>query len=259
MWKTIQLKENINTLIRVAGHLTELFAKSIYPDICVICGIPCEYVICPGCLGDIERFQHPLCLYCGLKSTQSVVRCDWCSSNDGLSFKKCRSYGPYGGKLRNVIHLLKYGGMRVTGGVLADLLFDLFVREFDNDGIDLVAFAPMHYMRYRERVFDHSFILASEFCRRAELPLFTGVFRTKPTVSQTKINNEMGRFYNIRDVFEVNDCNKVRGKRILLIDDVFTTGATSSECSRALIDAGCSLVSVMTVARTVPYNKDMEV
>lgn len=149
--------------------------------------------------------------------------------------------------------------MRAAAGGLADLLFDLFIREFTGDGIDLIAFAPMHNLKYRERVFDHSLILAWEFSKKTELPLFTGVFRTKLTVSQTKINDEMGRFYNIKDVFEINDRWKIRDKRILLIDDVFTTGATSSECSKALINAGCSSVSVMTAARTVPHNENMEV
>jgi len=206
----------------------------------------------------VERFQRPVCLYCGLKSTQNVLRCDWCSDNNSLYFNKCRSYGPYGGKLREVIHLLKYGGVRVAGRGLADLLFDLFIREFTDDGIDLVAFVPMHDLKYRDRTFDHSFLLAWEFSKRANLPLFNGVFRTKMTVSQTKISDETGRFHNIKDVFEISDHSNVRSKRILLVDDVFTTGATSSECSKALINAGCSSVSVMTVARTVPHNNNME-
>jgi len=259
LWKTIQLKENINTFIRVAGRLTELFTKSIYPDVCVICGVASECAVCSECLEGVERFQRPVCLYCGLKSAQNVLRCDWCSNNNSLYFNKCRSYGPYGGRLKKIIHFLKYGGVRVAGGGLADLLFDLFIREFTDDGIDLIAFVPMHDLKYRERTFDHSFLLAWEFSKKAELPLFTGVFRTKMTVSQTKINDEMGRFHNIKDVFEIRDRSKVRDKRILLVDDVFTTGATSSECSKALINAGCSSVSVLTVARTVPHNENREV
>jgi len=236
-----------------------MLAKSIYPDVCIICGVDSECTFCPECLERIDRFEQPVCHFCGLKSIQKVQKCDWCSNNKNFYFTKCRSYGPYGGLLKEIIHLLKYIGIRIAGKGLADLLFDLFMREFSEDRINMISYVPMHDMKYHERTFDHSFILAGDFSKRIDLPLFTGICRTKMTVSQTKINDEPGRFYNIRDVFEISDKIKVRNKHILLVDDVFTTGATSSECSKALINAGCSSVSVITAARTVPHINNAEV
>jgi ComF family protein len=118
---------------------------------------------------------------------------------------------------------------------------------------DLIVPVPLHPRRLRERGFNQSGLLAGEFARRIKAPVSYDALRRKSqTLPQTRLNREE-RLRNVKGAFEISDAGKVRGRRILLVDDVFTTGTTLSECARTLKrKGGASEVHALTVTRALP-------
>jgi ComF family protein len=123
--------------------------------------------------------------------------------------------------------------------------------EFPFPAIDLVVPVPLHSRRLRERGFNQSLLLARQVSKRRSIPLnFTALDRIRQTRPQTRLSGPE-RHKNVRGAFEVNAPGAVAGRKILLIDDVFTTGATIQECTESLLDAGAKEVHVLTLARVV--------
>ena len=163
-----------------------------------------------------------------------------------------RSVGIYERSLRTMIHRLKYGGKLQLARPLGKVLMATFLRYWDNDDIDLVVPVPLHRNRFRERGFNQAYLLVREWDglsaggRIAPRTLI----RHRPTRPQTGLGKR-GRIENIRDAFALSGGVSVTGKRVLLVDDVFTTGATAGECAGVLIEGGASRVDVLTLARSV--------
>jgi ComF family protein len=148
-----------------------------------------------------------------------------------------------------VLQGLKYRKMTHVAGDLATVLAGCAGAHFGDAGIDAVECVPLHRRRFRQRTFNQSALLAAGVALRMGLPVLDGgLTRTRDTGTQTRMNATM-RSKNVRGAFEVRDPAVVEGRRILLVDDVMTTGATVSECSRALDEAGAADVYVLTVAR----------
>jgi ComF family protein len=118
---------------------------------------------------------------------------------------------------------------------------------------DLIVPVPLHPRRLRERGFNQSGLLAGEFAHKIKaLVSFDALRRKSQTLPQTRLNREE-RLRNVKGAFEISDAGKVRGRRILLVDDVFTTGTTLSECARTLKrKGGASEVHALTVTRALP-------
>ena len=134
-------------------------------------------------------------------------------------------------------------------------LVELLETAYANWGLeppDLVVPVPLHPKRLQERGFNQSGLLAKEFSRRLGLPIsFDLLVRKKWTQPQTRLNRKE-RLENVKGAFGLCEADAVRGRRILLLDDVFTTGTTLSECAKTLKRAGGSEVHVLTVTRAVP-------
>ena len=117
---------------------------------------------------------------------------------------------------------------------------------------DIVLPVPLHPKRLKERGFNQSGLLAKEFSRMQGLPVsFDLLIRKNWTEPQTRLNRKE-RLENVKGAFSLCDASAVRGRRVLLIDDVFTTGTTLSECAKTLKKAGASEVHVLTVTRALP-------
>src|SRR5262249_37441191 len=138
----------------------------------------------------------------------------------------------------------KYSGMRPLAPVLARLL-DRAVPARDYDAIVPV---PLHWRRRWHRGFNQAEALAHELGRRRGIPVLRALSRRRATVNQAGLTSAARR-RNIAGAFLVRDKARIEGKKILLIDDVMTTGATASACARALMQAGAESVSLATVAR----------
>jgi ComF family protein len=169
-------------------------------------------------------------------------RCALCRA--GLNgFDAAYSYGSFEGELRQLIHLFKYGRIRTLDGPLGDLLALALPRA---ERFDIIAPMPMHWWRRWRRGFNQAELLARTISKRASVPVRNVARRAKWTLPQAGLTNARRR-ENVKRAFRVT--SDVAGKRILLVDDVLTTGATAGACAAALKAAGAARVAVLTVAR----------
>jgi ComF family protein len=166
-------------------------------------------------------------------------RCALCRS--GLrGFDAAYSYGAYEGVLRELIHLFKYGKVRTLARPLSGLLAQALPRDEVFD-----ATVPLYWIRRLKRGFNQSELLARGLARRTGIPVMRALGRVRPTPTQAGLSNSARRL-NVAKAFRARN---VQGKRILLIDDVMTTGATAAACASALKQAGARRVALLTVAR----------
>jgi ComF family protein len=162
-------------------------------------------------------------------------------------FDRAYSFGFYDGSLRKLIHLFKYSGMKPLAKRLAGLL----CRALPDDGaerFDAVVPMPLHWRRRWKRGFNQSGILARLVARDQGLPMVNAVRRVRATATQAGLTNSERR-KNVAAAFRVARKHRIAGKRILLIDDVMTTGSTGAACASAMKRAGASSVTVLTLAR----------
>ncbi len=225
----------------------------LFPDDCKICKHPLEEIsripICPACLKAPEPLAAEyFCSSCRTPFLNHFPldeegRCGLCRS--GLrGFDHAYSFGSYEGTLRELIHLYKYGQVKPLARPLSDLLARALPRD---EQFDAVVAVPLHWRRKRARGFNQSDLLAVSMAKRCGIRLLHPVRRRRPTQVQAGLSNT-GRRENVAGAFEAK-AGSVAGMRILLVDDVMTTGATASACAQALKRAGAKSVALLTLAR----------
>jgi ComF family protein len=171
-------------------------------------------------------------------------RCGLCRA--GLrGFDEAYCFGAYEGVLRDLIHLYKYGRMRPMAKPLGRLLAGALPRD---RRFDAVVPVPLHWRRRWARGFNQSELLAREMARRCGVPVRAVVRRTRATRTQAGLSNTHRRD-NVAGAFRVKRGASVQGLRLLLVDDVMTTGATASACAAALKRAGAQSVALLALAR----------
>ncbi len=206
-----------------------------------------------------------LCSICGERLPDTVVSsfpedhvlCELCRRHQP-PFVKATAYGSYEGGLRELIHLLKYDQIRpaanLLGRMLADAIGDL--QPLLSIGACLVVPVPLHARKLRQRGFNQAELIARAAMKLIADPNFRLapeiLERCRETQSQIGLSRHQRR-ENMRGAFAVVEEQAVAGKQILVVDDVFTTGTTVSECARVLRRAGASKVYVATVARTLKF------
>jgi len=229
----------------------------VYPQACAVCGASVESrhdgVACESCWQATRVFtdDDTLCWKCGLFTEAAIsrdkrqsVRCGRC---DEEVFTSARACGFYERALRASILELKRQPHVPTR--LARLLLDAQQRAPLNSA-DLIVAVPLHSKRERERGFNQALILARELARLSELPLDEhSVTRRLQTERHRAGMDAKSRRKSVSKAFTVRHPKLVAGQRVLLVDDVFTTGATVSACAAALKEAGAAEVFVLTVAR----------
>jgi ComF family protein len=157
-------------------------------------------------------------------------------------FDAAYSFAAYEGTLRHLIHLYKYARIRTLAGPLSNLLMRAMPLD---ERFDCIVPVPLHWMRRWNRGFNQSELLARAVSRRTGIPVAKALSRPRSTRTQAGLSNHARR-QNVTRAFRARP---VEGKRILLIDDVMTTGATAAACALALKRAGAQRVALLTVAR----------
>jgi ComF family protein len=234
---------------------------AIYPPRCRFCKAHLEEgdaaCFCPACRRQIRRIGSPLCTACGRPFPGGEDhRCGDCLLRPPF-FARARAWACYSrdpdepDPLREVIQRFKYGRRVSLGKPLGRLMAAGCQALFPAGSLDALVPVPLHPQRLRWRGFNQALLLAREVSRRWGLPLYPfALARTKETLPQTELGEEE-RKRNVRGAFAVVSRPAVEGKRLLLVDDVYTSGATVNECARALRRGGAEEVSVLTLARTV--------
>lgn len=225
----------------------------VYPPECPLCEAPLDRdiqpsarFVCADCLGRIERFEPPWCEACGVPVNEDTDLCSRCGRTS-LPFEKARSVGPYGGALAQLIQMYKFQGERALAHDLAQLLAERVVDEGMDDEVEAIALVPMTKRAWRDRGFNHVEWLARVLGKRIDRPIVPALQKTRETQPQVDLP-ERERLGNLRGAFSATQ--PLPWASMLLIDDVFTTGATVRECSQTLVDGGVHRVYVATLART---------
>lgn len=242
---------------RLAAVIRQLL-YAVLPVDCAGCGTglsddPVPF-FCRSCWGKITPLRGPSCLRCGRPFASPVARlyspghlCGACRKRRP-SFTNARSLFSYVPPLQDAIRLLKYHRKVALAGALGDLM----TRAFETPPeVDLLMPVPLHPTRLREREFNQALLLADRVNQRLRLPLsYDNLVRLRQRPSQTELTRA-ARLNNLRRTFSVLRPEEIAKKKILLIDDVMTTGTTVNECAKALRKAGASDVYVCTLARTI--------
>jgi ComF family protein len=149
------------------------------------------------------------------------------------------------------IHRLKYKKKTLLSRPLSALARETFFRFWGVDTIDLIVPVPLHVKRLRERGFNQAHLLVIRWAKREGIPLDgLTLYRGRWTEPQTTLSRTE-RQKNMKGAFLLRHKERIKGRRILLVDDVYTTGTTVNECARVLIKAGAEFVDVLTLARAV--------
>ena len=219
----------------------------VYPPKCLVCQTFNPLYICASCYSQIERVQQIYCERCGHPMRRR--RC-WNCWGRIRSFTTARAAGTYTGVLRQAIHEFKYLGRRVLADPLAHLLHLYLTThaDFPWGRADCVVPVPIHPTRYRVRGYNQSELLAERLCEMTGLPLYRdAVIRRRYTRPQVELSGDERRD-NVRAAFRVTTPRDLKGKTVLLVDDVATTCSTIHECSLAILEAGAYKVYVACLA-----------
>jgi ComF family protein len=232
-------------------------ADLIFPPRCITCDNPLErhgpLPFCPSCLEEIHFIRSPLCPRCGVPFPATEGEDHLCG--DCLRLEKpyavARAVGRYEETLLTAIHRFKYKRRIGTGEVLGRIMADFAAGIWNLKVIDRIVPVPLHRKKLRERGFNQAVILAREISKRFGIPLdFMSLRRDVFTPPQVGLGREE-RSANVHGAFSARHPERLAGQRILLVDDVYTTGSTLAECARVLIRAKAEAVMVLTLARAV--------
>lgn len=228
---------------RLSGVLLDL----LFPQRCV--GCQCEgQLLCCACSSAAPRLQPPLCRHCGLPMADGSSLCHACRTHP-LKLDGLRSVFYFEGVIRQSVHHLKYSNLRALAMPLA-LLMREYLETVPCPGEILVP-VPLHQRRLKERGYNQSALLARELGRLANLPMLEGsLVRRRDTPPQARTTSAEERRRNVAEAFACADL-RLKGREVILIDDVATTGATLEAAAEALRNAGTSSVWALTLAREI--------
>ena len=255
--RTTALRDATKSAVKAAS--ASLFSL-LFPTDCRICQTPLTTIsslpVCGPCLAQIVPLDGLVCRICGEKLFSSYTAgdegplCGMCRRAQP-HFRRAVAYGAYEGALRDVVHLFKYHGVRPAGTLLGKLLHQA-VGAMALPVSIMVVPVPLWPGKRNARGFNQAETIARAFIAfqsSSSIQLDTSVLaRTRETTSQTGLTRHQRRA-NVRGAFAVVNPEKVKGRSILVVDDVMTTGTTAGECARVLRRAGAKEVFVATVAR----------
>lgn len=224
----------------------------LFPPACPLCDFDLiatsQASLCHGCLSGIHPIASPCCPRCALPYAAedgSDHLCETCL-REAPAFQRVSAIGLYEENLRHAVQRFKYEGAIILDRPLAKLLAEAVEQDGSNTP-DLLIPVPLHLSRLRERTYNQALLLAQALGRRWGRPVRSRLLvRNRPTPPQQGLRAEVRR-QNLRGAFTLQ--GSLAGEKVLLVDDVMTTGATARECSRILLDGGAGEVRIAVLAR----------
>jgi ComF family protein len=243
--------------------MREALAALVFPAPCRICGRMLDtgtrIPFCQHCVAEVTKpLSGQLCAQCGRPvvsciTTQGIERplCHMCRQG-GYDFDLARSYGPYTSSMARAVLMLKYNEVTALGAWFAGLLAQLVAREPAAFAADILVPVPLDSTRQCERGYNQAELIARPLARLLGFPFRSYLLvRTRPRPNKLHLTR-LERWETVRGAYAAHQRAKVDKLRVLLVDDVFTTGATLDACSKALKQAGAARVVGLTVARALP-------
>jgi ComF family protein len=208
---------------------------------------------CSNCLSQIRWIEPPFCSICGIPFISSEVETHPCGAcvTHRKYFTIARALGAFEGSLQEAIHRWKYEGKTYLTPFFAEWMAEGLNRYWEPGSFDLLIPVPLHTQRLRERGFNQALLLVKDLSRRTGIPYQKTILQKKkltiPQVNLSGAEREKG----LRGAFNVIEKEKLLGMSVLLVDDVYTTGATVNECSKMLLRGGAERVDVFTLAHAI--------
>ncbi len=227
------------------------FLDILFPDNikCVVCekeiNSPTDKTFCDKCRESLPFINNHACIKCGSAMETDGKVCAYCKNNKRF-FDKSISVFNYSPPVSFLIHSFKYKNARYLDHHFATLMAPKILGKFDG-----IAFVPLHKKKQAQRGYNQCELLCDELSKILNIPKITNLIRVENTIAQTQLNRKL-REENLSTCFAVLNAKEIKDKKILLVDDVFTTGSTLNECSRVLKSAGASIVSCITIAHSSP-------
>jgi ComF family protein len=224
----------------------DALAEIFFPPTCIACAevLPIASFFCAACAEHVEHLPSPHCIRCSEPGTFARRRCARCVSRPPAF---ARAFAPlaHDGPIARAIHQFKYEDHPELALGLAKLLaFE--ARGFLSTAAPVICAIPLHRKRFQERKYDHAQLLAGSLAKRTGRTVLQALTRWRATERQVGLS-EIDRELNVAGAFRASSV--VQNQRLLLVDDVFTTGATARAAAAALLDAGAEQVQVLTLAR----------
>ena len=249
--------------------MREALASLVFPAPCRICARMLDtgnrIPFCRACIVALtQTLPEPQCARCGrpivsIAVTEGVAPplCHLCRLG-AYDFDFVRSFGAYSPSMARAILMLKYGEITPLGGWFASQLAKVAEGRLEEFAADVVVPVPLHPSRLRERGYNQAELIARPLARLLGIPFRSYLLvRTRPRPDKVRLTRRE-RWETVRGAYAMHRGAKVDKIRVLLVDDVFTTGATLDACSRALRGAGAVRVAGMTVARALPSSAALD-
>jgi ComF family protein len=246
-----------------ASELWTSVLDLLFPPRCQVCGALAAPPLCSRCREAIELLRPPWCRCCGLPLdplARGGPLCRECRARPRRPFVAVRSAGVFGGTLRTAIHRFKYEGRRSLSQPLGELMVEFVEGQPEVQAVlapselDFVVPVPLHAHRYRQRGFNQSELLAEVLGAHWGLPVLPkALVRVRPTLPQVQLSGQERR-RNVRRAFASTPGLPLEGATVLLVDDLYTTGATIWECAQVLQREQRARVKVLTLARACPLD-----
>lgn len=226
--------------------------RVVLPELCPAClndGCAPEADLCEACAKVLTEMGTPRCPQCGGVLDNALAACRECLQTGAGSrpWQFALSVFPFSGTARELMHRFKYQGQTYLAAYLAGRLSRNWER-FGPGAPDLLVPVPLHWFKELWRGYNQAALLASQWSRRCGVPVANVLCRRRWTRQQARLD-AAARQRNLKAAFAVKTRAGVKGRHVVLIDDVFTTGATLAAAAQVLVDGGAARVSVATVAR----------
>lgn len=237
--------------VDVVEKIKETLKNAVFPEdvTCDICGnelvADTRYHLCGECIEKLSPIKGKICLDCGVPMANEADYCLRCQTSD-FKFVMNRAPLVYDGEARRLVYKFKFGGKQYISHTLGAMMSDTFIRNGMKG--EIVVFVPMTEDEERKRGFNQSELLALDIGKRLNLPVLPALAKVRSTSEQKELGGKE-RAKNIEGVFALKQ-PEVKDRIILLVDDVFTTGATANECAKVLLKGKAKAVYVLTAAVT---------
>lgn len=244
-------------LLTPIHSLLDLF----YPRVCAVCEQTGDSSaeLCAACTEQLEKLEWASnCDKCAMPVAEHGAACPWCSGEGTRPFDRIVRLGVYKEPIRHLIHQIKYHNRWNLAELLAERLAAQDSVQQLLHTSDLLIPVPLHPFRHMSRGYNQADVVAKRLGKLCNRKVSHPLVRLKNTETQTHLHAKDKRFENLKDAFGVLSPGAVRGKRVILVDDVMTTGATLVSAARTLLEAEPVSISAIVISVADPRGQDFE-
>jgi ComF family protein len=247
--------------MRISALLHDLL-DFCYPGSCALCesAAPGSSPLCDSCETDLKKLAcEASCGLCAMPLVDVEDPCPHCMGKGVRPYERIVRLGTFNDPLKHLIHHLKYHQRWPLAEFLADELLESERVKSLMHETDCIVPVPLHRFRQIARGYNQSEVVAKQLAKHCDIPLLRPVVRLRNTETQTHLHSREKRLENLRDAFGLVSPKGIRGKHVVVVDDVMTTGATLQAIGRVLMEAEPASLSAVILAIADPRRRDFEV